>query len=147
MTQPLNGSIQGYYSIQSYVHRANLFIQNKFFSPLFILFYFLKAASLLSREANIPFHNFLFCFVQLVLKQFQVYSTTSMYAPIVNQVFGLLGVTLLTNADRSVAALHTKKGKEKKNKKKQQTNKKVPYSISHGLRNHKCTRVPTRAVP
>lgn len=94
------------------MRRANLFIQNKFFSPLFILFFF-KAASLLSREANIPVHNF-FVVVQLVLKQFQVYSTTPIYAPIVNQVFGLLGVKLLTNADQSVAVLHTKKGKKKK---------------------------------
>lgn len=112
------------------MRRANLFIQNKFFSPLFI-FLFFKAASLLSREANIPFHNFFV--VQLVLKQFQVYSTTSIYAPIVNQVFGLLGVKLLTNADQSVAVLHTKKGKKKTNNNKKKTKDLIKFHMVYEI--------------
>ena len=36
----------------------------------------------------------------------------------------MLGVKLLTNADQTVAALHTKKGKKKKKKKKKRKEKK-----------------------
>lgn len=136
-TYPLNGSDRDITEFSPTCAGLTSFYKTNFFSPLFTFFF--KAASLLSREANIPFHNFFsFVLFNLYLKQFQVYSTTFMYAPIGNQVFGLLGVKLLTKADRTVAAL-TRKGREG-------GKKKIPQSISHGLqKNRKCTRVQTQA--
>lgn len=82
ITYPLNGSDRDITELSPTCAGLTSFIQNNFFLVPFLPFFFFKAASLLSREANIPFHNFIF--VQLVLKQFQVYSTTFIYAPIVN---------------------------------------------------------------
>lgn len=48
----------------------------------------------------------------------------------------MLGVKLLTNADQTVAALHTKKGKKKKEDL-------IKFHMVY--KNHKCTRVQTQA--
>lgn len=50
----------------------------------------------------------------------------------------MLGVKLLTNADQTVAALHTKKGKKKKKKEDL-----IKFHMVY--KNHKCTRVQTQA--
>lgn len=81
ITYPLNGSDRDITEFSPTCAGLTSFIQNNFFfSPLFT--FFLK--QLLCFPEKQIYLFIIFLFVQLVLKQFQVYSTTFIYAPIVN---------------------------------------------------------------